>query len=183
MIIDIDESLVHSDFNNKYEGEHDNILTFIHEGENISIPLFMRPGLTDFLKFCSEYFEICIFTASRKEYADCILNFLDPSTKIFKYRFYRDECICIKGKTYIKDLRIFKNRYLENIIIIDNSLYSFANQLSNGILISSYYYNKSDKELINLRNYLKNIIDLDKDVRTINQKVFNFEKIKTDIIS
>ena len=181
LLIDLDETLIHSDFNNNYDGECDHILNFYYENEINSIPLFLRPGLIEFLEFCSQYFEICIFTASRKEYADCILNYLDPSNRIFKYRFYREDCISIKGKIFLKDLRIFKNRYLENIIIIDNSLYSFANQISNGILITSYYNNKKDRELINLMKYLKNIVDLDKDVRTINDQVFNFEQIRRDI--
>ena len=182
LIIDLDETLIHSDFNKQFEGEYDHIINFTHEGELISIPLILRPGLMDFLDFCNQHFEICIFTASRKEYADCILNFLDPYNQIFKYRFYREDCISIKGKIFLKDLRIFTNRYQENIIIIDNSLYSFANQLSNGILITSFYNNEKDKELINLKKYLKNIVDLDKDIRIVNEKVYNFEQIKNDIL-
>lgn len=183
LLIDLDETLIHSDFNNVYEGECDHLLHFTHENEEITIPLFVRPGLMDFLTFCMQYFEICIFTASRKEYADCILNFLDPANQIFKYRFYREDCISIKGKIFIKDMNIFKNRFPEHMILIDNSLYSFANQLSNGILITSFYNNKNDMELANLQKYLKNIIDMDKDVRKVNEKVFNFEKIRNQILS
>jgi CTD small phosphatase-like protein 2 len=183
LLIDLDETLIHSDFNNVYEGECDHLLHFTHENEEITIPLFVRPGLMDFLTFCQQHFEVCIFTASRKEYADCILNFLDPANQIFKYRFYRDDCISIKGKIFIKDMNIFKNRYPEYMLMIDNSLYSFANQLSNGILITSFYNNKKDKELSNLQKYLKSIIEMDKDVRKVNEKVFNFEHIRNQILT
>lgn len=47
-----------------------------------------------------------LFTASEQEYADPIVNLLDPHNEIFTARFYRTSCFhCEFG--YIKDLRIF----------------------------------------------------------------------------
>ena len=43
---------------------------------------------------------------------------------------------------------------MENMIIIDNSVLSFAFQLENGIPILPYYQNKDDIEMENLKNYL-----------------------------
>ena len=64
---------------------------------------------------------------------------------------------------------------MQDIVIIDNSMYSFANQLSNGILITSFFNDRSDMELINLRNYLVNCLAISKDVRVENEKFFKFE--------
>ena len=183
LVIDLDETLIHSDFDDDLQDNFHKTLGFTHENEIVTFNLYIRPGLTDFLNFVKEKFEIIIFTASRKEYADCILNYLDPENNIFSYRLYRDDCISIKNKIFIKDLRILKNRNLENLIMIDNSFYSFANQLDNGILITSFYKNEDDTELINLKRYLEGMLNSSiDDIRTVNQKVFNFESIKNEIL-
>lgn len=45
---------------------------------------------------------------------------------------------------YIKDLRIFEDRNLADIVLIDNASYSFGTLLDNGIPIIPFYYNKED---------------------------------------
>jgi Dullard-like phosphatase family protein len=176
LILDLDETLVHSDFDYNFQ-LHDHIIEFEYEGQKIEIPIILRPGLFEFLGDISELFEVFIFTASKREYADAILNFLDPYNKIFKHRFYREHCININNRIFVKDLRVFVNRKPENLIIVDNSLYSFSNQLSNGILINSFYYDKDDRELLNLFNYLQQYIRNAHDSRAVNEKVFNFNLI------
>ena len=97
-------------------------------------------------------------------------------------RLYRNHCIFIEPGLYIKDLRIFSDfKKMEDIIIIDNSLFSFANQLNNGILITSFFYDKTDTFLSDVINYL-NCIKNEKDIREINKQSFRFEEIKEDII-
>ena len=69
---------------------------------------------------------------------------------------------------------------MEDIIIVDNSLFSFANQLNNGILITSFFEDKNDTFLNNVKDYLEYIKD-EKDIREINKESFKFEEIKEDI--
>lgn len=45
---------------------------------------------------------------------------------------------------FIKDLRIIEGYELSDIVIVDNSLLSFALQPDNGIPISSYFFNPQD---------------------------------------
>ena len=40
---------------------------------------------------------------------------------------------------FVKDLRIVQDRNIEDIIIVDNSIISFAFQLDNGVPICAYY--------------------------------------------
>lgn len=176
LILDLDETLIHSDFDGAFLN-HDSIINFKYGEEEVDVPLFIRPGLQDFLQKASEKFEILVFTASVQEYADAVLNHLDPENKFFPHRFYRNNCICVGGKVFIKDLRIFTNRKPQNLIMVDNSLYSFTNQISNGVLINSFYNDKEDRELYNLLNYLENYLHLIQDVRSVNEKVFNFNSI------
>jgi len=176
LILDLDETLIHADFDGRYEN-HDQRINFIYDGQELSVNIFLRPGVLEFLKAVTEIFEIFIFTASKKEYANAVLDFLDTEKKIFKHRLYRDSCIPINSRVYIKDLSIFVNRKPENLILVDNSFYSFCNQPRNGVLINSFYDDKQDRELINLLNYLKNYLYGVADVRVINEQIFNFENL------
>jgi Dullard-like phosphatase family protein len=180
LILDLDETLIHADFDRNYS-DHDSVVNFTFDGEEIQAPILIRPGLYEFLDVVREKFEIFIFTASVQQYADSVLNMLDPENKYFKNRFYRNSCICVKSKVYVKDLRIFANRKQENLVMVDNSMYSFTNQISNGILINSFYNDREDRELYNLLNYLMNYLPESPDVRNVNEQVFNFNSIIDDL--
>lgn len=52
-----------------------------------------------------------------------------------------------KNGFYIKDLRIIKNRTLNNVLIVDNLAHSFGFQIENGIPILEWYDDANDKEL------------------------------------
>ncbi len=126
-----------------------------------------------------------MYTASEKCYADKVMDYLDPDKELIKYRLYRHDCVQVKQedrKIFVKDLRIFKNVDMKNMIIIDNSVMSFAFQLDNGIPILPYYDNKSDCELQFLVNYLKHLAkasDMQKENKNMIQ-LDQFLKKKVD---
>ena len=182
LILDLDETLIHADFELKYS-DHDHLVSFVFQGEAVSVPIIFRPGVNQFLKNISEIFDVYVFTASKREYADAILDYLDCKGELFKRRFYREDCINIMNRFFIKDLRLFENCRLEDVVIVDNSLYSFANQLSNGCLISSFYNDREDRELFTLFNYLKKYVCQSDDVRSVNEKIFNFNFILEEFIN
>lgn len=73
----------------------------------------------------SSLYEIILFTASNKYYADPIINYLDPNNTIFHHRLYRGSCLRFND-IFVKDLRILSNIDLKDVAIIDNHIYSFA---------------------------------------------------------
>ena len=148
-----------------------------------TVGLFLRPGVKQFLEEVSKYFEVGIFTASVPEYADAVINYLDPENKFIKFRLYRNNCINIKDLFRVKNLKIFQNIPLKKIILVDNNMYSFAPQLNNGILINSFIYDKDDTELSNVLTYLINYILPSEDVRKVNEQFFGFKKIVDEMIS
>ena len=183
ILLDLDETLIHSvyDINYKNNNLFDTIIRFkdssSSSGEYYSIGIYVRNGVKKFLKILNNYFIIGIFTASEKDYADAIIKYLDPDKNIIKFCLYRNNCINVNGLINIKDLRIIKDIDLRKTILIDNSMYSFALQLSNGILINSFYEDKNDVELFCVLNYLIEYILPADDVRDVNEKVFGFKKI------
>lgn len=100
----------------------------------------------EFLSAVRPMFEVIIFTASEKHYADCVLDILDPNNDLIDHRLYRESCISM-GNMYIKDLRILQNRRLSSVVLVDNLAQSFAFQLNNGIPIVSWYNDRNDREL------------------------------------
>ena len=74
----------------------------------------------------------------------------------------------------MKDLRIFNNRDLKNVVLIDNAAYSFACQVENGIPIVSYYKGDEDRELKAMIPYLKSLIKAN-DVRSYNKHYLKLE--------
>ena len=77
----------------------------------------------------------------------------------------------------MKDLRIVESFPMSEIIIVDNSLLSFALQPDNGIPIASYFYNPDDQELRCLANYLVGKIAAEDDVRIVNREEFKLQNI------
>ena len=72
----------------------------------------------------AKHFEVVVFTASHSCYANVVLNNL-PGGSVISHRLFRESCV-EKDGVFIKDLRIFKNRDMKNIVIVDNAPHSFA---------------------------------------------------------
>lgn len=122
------------------------------------------------LRELSDYFEIIVFTASHSCYGNRVIDHLDPKGEFIHHRLFREHCIMTEDGAYVKDLRIFENRDLENIAIVDNASYSFAYQLENGVPIIPYYHNKTDEEFKYLKKYLMKF--LYNDIKEMNKKTF-----------
>jgi CTD small phosphatase-like protein 2 len=113
-----------------------------------------------------------VFTASHKDYANKVIDLLDPEKKYFSHRLFRNHCFPSKQGVYIKDLRIL-NRKLSDVILVDNALYSYGLQLSNGVPIIPFYNCKEDTELLILTEFLSSLKD-EEDVRPVIQSVFKY---------
>ena len=76
--------------------------------------------------YLSTMYEIAVFTAGEKEYADTILDFIDGDRTVIKHRLYRQHCMSPAKNIYVKDLRVIGDRDLKDMVLVDNSIVSFA---------------------------------------------------------
>lgn len=184
-LFDLDETLVHciGDINKnncdnpKFKNAH-KINVLLPCNKEVTIGINIRPHLKESLDKIKDVYNIVIFTASHRSYSDAVLNYLDPEDKYFHYRLYRDSCVQYKTNDmnfYVKDLDIFNDNYnLKDIIIIDNSLLSFAYHINNGIPVVPFYDSKQDSELPLLSFYLLSISNY-KDLREANREHIKLE--------
>ena len=153
LILDLDETLVHCSEDLKKPSDFQSPIKFTG-GEVIEFGITIRPYAREFLKLMSNFFEIVIFTASHSCYANYILNLLDPTHEYITFRLFRESCIEVEEGIFVKDLRIFGNRDLSDLMIVDNACYSYAFQIHNGIPIAPYFNGKNDIELLELAAFL-----------------------------
>jgi len=145
-VLDLDETLIHYDSPSK--------------------KLHFRPFCLNFLKQLEQFYEIVVFTAASKDYADYILDLIDPHKQYISHRLYRDHTTQRDG-VYLKDLSLL-GRNVNRCIIIDNLKENFELQKDNGIHIKGFYDDPSDRELERMVPFLKGVVEAEvRDVRPL----------------
>lgn len=180
LILDLDETLVHASINPIQDYD----LTFAVQFNEISCNVFVkkRPHLEEFLELVSKWYEVTVFTASQRAYAEQMLNILDPDKKYIKHRLYREHCLNVGGN-YLKDLNVL-GRELKHTIIIDNSPNAFGYQVDNGLPIESFFDDPHDKELLKIVPFLQRICQEDvADVRVHIRNEFCVHEIIKEAVS
>ncbi|RLN58588.1 hypothetical protein BBJ29_005493 [Phytophthora kernoviae] len=172
LVLDLDETLVHCSVDEVKNPHLQFPVTF--NGVEYTVNVKKRPHMEYFLKRVSKLFEIVVFTASHKVYAEKLMNLLDPNRNLIKYRLYRDDCLDVFGN-YLKDLNVL-GRDLSKVLLVDNSPHAFGYQVNNGIPIETWYDDEGDAELLNLLPFLEGLVGVD-DVRPIVEKQFQIQKL------
>ena len=78
---------------------------------------------------------------------------------------------------YVKDLRIIEDRDLKEIVLVDNSIISFAYQMDNGIPIKEYVRDDKDEEMLYMVTFLEELCGMN-DIRDHLRKNFCLKKLQ-----
>lgn len=103
----------------------------------------------------SHHYELIIFTAAVKEYADWILEKIDP-LELIKTKYYREHATALEN-SISKNLEITQKN-LKKVIMIDNNARNFKFQPENGILIKSWFEDPNDQALFQLKALLIELV-------------------------
>lgn len=142
--------------------------------ESLKLGIFYRPFLKECLRKLRKHnCEIFVWSSGLAEYANKIINSIDPENELFDMRLFREQCYITPKGLFMKDLRMI-HRDLDRIIIVDNCAYSFGFQLSNGVLICPYKGEQGDTEMLTLTEYLLFLIK-QQDFRKINNRHFKYD--------
>ncbi|CAJ0632725.1 20405_t:CDS:10 [Entrophospora sp. SA101] len=128
LIVDLDQTLIHAtvdstveewfkDENNKNNPVIKDIHKFVLPDSPTVYYIKLRPGIQEFLKEISVYYEPHIYTMGTRNYASAVANVIDPDNEIFNERILsRDESGSITQKNI---RRLFPcNDYM--VVVIDD---------------------------------------------------------------
>ena len=171
LVLDLDETLVHSQMEPRTDAD------FVFDvqlcGVTSTVYVKARPRMAEFLDYASERFEVVIFTASHRAYAETLLDKIDPRRTRIQHRLYRDACATVDG-LYLKDLDVL-GRDLSKVAIVDNTPYVFGFQPDNAIPIESWYDDPQDRELDELQPLLDRMRNA-RDVRPLLVEAFGMRR-------
>lgn len=167
LILDLDETLIYAT-ENKLDRPEDFRCEQYH--------VYKRPHIDDFVEEIKNYFEIAVWTASTKMYADIIVENIFPKNYPLSFLWSRERCTKrFDELTYsyanLKDLKKVKKRgySLDKILIVDDTPKKISRNYGNHIRIDPYEGNLGDQELPRLLKYLISIKDVP-NVRSIEKR-------------
>jgi len=83
-VFDLDETLIHCVDDAETDSPDVIIpIKFSDDPEPVMAGINIRPHIVECLQTANKYFQVIVFTASEQEYADPIINYIDPENKYF----------------------------------------------------------------------------------------------------
>ncbi|XP_056133130.1 CTD small phosphatase-like protein 3 isoform X2 [Lampris incognitus] len=176
LVLDLDETLMFSSLNKLENAEYTFHVTF--QDHQYKVYVLLRPYVKEFLQAVVKLYELFVYTSAKKDYAEKILDILDPEKKLFRHRFYQEHCTCILGH-YVKDLGVLK-RDLTKTVVLDNAPHTYPYHLMNTIPIKSWCGEREDKDLQGLIPYLEKLAGAEDFLEVLKRRKDHFHRLLSE---
>lgn len=170
LVLDLDGTLVHSEFQRRTYQQHDFSLF------NEEIFVYKRPYLDYFVSTILEWFDVAVWTASGCEYAAEIVRHVFPDPSKISFLFSSERCTnkycpATGERIVIKDMKKVKRRGydLKQVLIVDDTPSTWQRNYGNAIHIESYWGSRIDDHLLHLLTYLE-YLGHQGDVRRVDKR-------------
>lgn len=179
VVLDLDETLIHSMTTKERESYNKTINFTSHEMIGSDYIIYERPGLQEFLDFLFDNFTVCVWTAASKDYASFIVSNIvlngrkERKVDWFFFDYHCDISKKMSVTKSTKDLDVLCDLFkLEgytktNVVIIDDNTNVYNAQTGKCINIKEFKIasNESDKD-----NQLLKLIPLLKQLKRMMNK-------------
>lgn len=164
LVFDMDETLLRAE--ERVTGKkYDYVL------EEANLGILVRPHIKDVLNELGKDFNLFLFSAGSEAYVHSVIQ--TTKLDLFFLRIY-DRQHCIPAHSlYIKDLSLIPNYKEGNTLIVENNIFSFTNNIDEGILLNSYYGHLEENEDPDLLDMKEMVVDMLDDYEEENLKVQN----------
>ncbi|XP_061635613.1 CTD small phosphatase-like protein 3 [Phyllopteryx taeniolatus] len=176
LVLDLEETLMFGSLNVIDNPEYTFHTAF--QDHQYKVYMILRPHVKEFLQSVAKVYELFVYTCAKKEYAEKILDILDPQRKLFRHRLYQDECACVLGH-YIKDLSIL-GRDLSKIVVLDNAPHTYPYHLMNTLPIKSWSGESDDRELQKLIPYMEKLSAVEDFREVLKKRKDHFHRLLSE---
>jgi RNA polymerase II subunit A small phosphatase-like protein len=170
LVLDLDGTLVHSEFQRRTYQQHDFSLF------NEEIFVYKRPYLDYFISTILEWFDVAVWTASGCEYAAEIVRHVFPDPSKISFLFSSERCTnkycpATGERIVIKDMKKVKRKGfdLRRVLIVDDTPSTWQRNYGNAVHIESYWGSRIDDHLLHLLTYLE-YLGHESDVRKVDKR-------------
>ncbi|XP_019904814.1 CTD small phosphatase-like protein 3 isoform X2 [Esox lucius] len=176
LVLDLDETLMYSSLNMIEDAEYTFRTCF--QDHQYKVYMILRPYVKEFLEAMTKHFEMFIYTSAKKDYAEKILDILDPKRRLFRHRLYQQDCTCVLGH-YVKDLGVLE-RDLAKTVVLDNAPHTYPYHLMNMLPIKSWSGDEGDRELQKLIPYLERLSGADDFREVLKRRTDHFHRLLSE---
>ena len=147
LVLDMDETLLHAEW-----------------VSDAAVRVYQRPGVEKFLMDMSEVYDLVLYTAGTRPYAENVMKSVDPSNLVGQH-LYRESCVTRSDGTFMKDLNRVPSVELSRTLILDDTPENFSEQPMNVIPMRKFYDDPSDDVLQTITPFLLEYACTDMDAR------------------
>lgn len=176
LVLDLEETLMYSSLTVIENAEYS--FNTVFQDHQYKVYMVLRPFVKEFLQSVAKNYELFVYTCAKRDYAEKILDILDPQRKLFRQRLYQDDCSCVLGH-YIKDLSVL-GRDLAKTVVLDNAPHTYPHHLMNTIPIRSWSGEQEDRELQRLIPYMDKLCTAEDFREVLKKRKDHFHRLLSE---